>query len=231
MTPTPFYTLKDLFFYTTEQQERLMDAYRAASLKRGRPLRPQEKEAVMAFAWKTSDTVAKHYYRKPQSRVKDWFEVWTREEHTVEDRLLIFLEHMIDRRYTYPATPGKEHRSSGWMFITYKRRFSEMETLRELRRYCVGVGMDKSIAIRHWTEASKIERMRVDIGAPEGAIRTFWEQEQIRLRRPITERRWSNFVERYERYRLFKSFAFNSTERELEKAPTKAMYTFKEDWT
>ena len=214
--PTPYYILRDKFFRTTEQQERLLDLYRASRFKRGRSLRPIEREALYAFAWKTTNTIAKRYYRKRQSLAKDWFDVPNVDHQAVSDRLMLFLNHLVDSRYTYPPHP-KEHRSSGWMFVTYKRRFVEFETRRELESMGVGLDNRPGMPIRHWTEVAKLERQRVDQGLPPGAVRQLWEAEQTRLNRPTTDKRWENFVLRWEKYKTLRGLHFNSTEEvELE---------------
>jgi len=112
------------------------------------------------------------------------------------------------------------------MFITYKRRFVEFETLRELAELGVGLDNNSGMPIRHWTEVAKIERRRVDHGLPPWAVREIWEAEQNRLNRPTTDKRWANFSHRWEKYKTLRGLHFNSTEEVELENPNIAITSF-----
>lgn len=215
---------------TLEAIESLVERWRLWQTGRGRPLSRQDNEAFFAWANHIVQGRSTRHFRRSQVGKKPWYEAGNDLQHA--RRLDAFLKLLLDPRYTWPKD-GREHRSPGWLVATYKRRYPEMETMGELKvEYGIGISHpqydnagefmgyiedgDKYLAMRHWTEAARIERLRLERRADIAQLRDVWEEDTVAHGKRPSNERWNNFKVRYAKYVALKQLRHNDLDTTAE---------------
>jgi hypothetical protein len=102
------------------------------------------------------------------------------------------------------------------MVETYRRRFPEFETMCELAEYGISFDRpeydqegkflgyiangDKHLVVKHWNEATRIQRRLDGQGLPLSRLREVWEADQAERGYNPSDKRWLNFTRVYAKY-------------------------------
>lgn len=196
--------LRENIFPTLDRSERLLDA-----LRHGWPLRTVEREAAWLLLSDQVYAAARRHYKQAQSygtrvfgRAREWYEVpdpnnngydrYIRGYDAHTERILLLVEWLKTRK----------DKSVGWCIFSWKRRFAQFETIRQLRSYGVYVPVEHAqrIEIRLLTlvESLKREYRRVHKTATptQKNMLDYWQQKtgSTDEQRERFQRQWDVYV-------------------------------------
>jgi hypothetical protein len=213
--------LQAKYWPTLEAIERLVERWRLWQIGRGKPLTEMENLAFWAWANHIVRGRTTQHFSERQAHGSDWTQDTRNEKHA--RRLDAFLQFLLDPRYAWPK--NGEHRSPGWLVTVYRRRYSEFETIGEMKDYGISVDRpqfyndgsflgywkdgDRNLAIRHWTECARVERQWRKTDIPIERLREVWEEDQSGRGRSTSTTRYENFRRVFAKYLALKQLRHN----------------------
>lgn len=229
--PESSYHYQEQFWPTLESIETLVERWRMWQTGRGAALSRDENLAFWSWAHHIVAHQSTRHFGRSQVGDAAWYDAAGESHHA--RRLDAFMRLLVDPRYTWPR--NGEHRSPGWLVQAYRRRFPELETLGELGDYGISTAKplwdendgflgyadegDKYMAIRHWNEAARVDRLRLQRNEGIEGLKDAWTDDRVARGEKITEQRWQNFRRRYARYLALRQLRHNDVDATAEFLP------------